>query len=504
MKHCTMNALKGYISLNKGISTWSVCEASRFHLVSGSSSCNVLSLGMTNVSDLKLTAVTSRLSHHVIKFILLGCFMSACTHDDIIPERISSEQPLLDAAYSANDLHTSQARDLNKLKTAQQRTTSKPTGNFLIALTESFEHGRTITPALMNIEAKSGRLSDQQGFLQPTFSAAAKSYGNGLTIQGEQPLFEFGKRAARIANERAELDDAYLQLAHTRNQLLSEMLDATLKAKHANARIALLDQKIRDLTDTHKTAKELAVLGVLSDVDVRAAEVELRTAQVALLEARSNIQQARNLWDAKSVVAVDMPLELDVNELRRATDTGSIADAIDTAQTQSLEIRSLQASIVALEADALTLQRSNRPTISASLQTTVGGEVDDSDAGFSLSYPVFARAARDDLKEVRSVIASHGAELISERREIETQMQRLDTIEGHASNLAGQQRETLSLLRARANDLAQQVETGLATFSELIDAKIRIYDMQFAILGHQNQANEASADILILSGALLP
>ena len=214
-----------------------------------------------------------------------------------------------------------------------------------------------------------------------------------MTLTATQPLFDLGQRRARVAEIRAEVQSDLSRLAKDRNALLRAGLLATLAADNARRLIAVHEDRIADFGSMQKTAQRLADINVLSDADVRLAEVKAQEGAVDLASARNEAARAARSW-ARVAAGHEMPRNLDPRALRAAAGVATLDDAIRVASTRNHELRALASLDTRLAAEMHSLSLANLPTINAATVGTVDGSEVDAAAGLSVAVSLYDQDIR--------------------------------------------------------------------------------------------------------------
>lgn len=374
---------------------------------------------------------------------------------------------------------------------------------FLETMFSVFETDPRLTASTLRADARSATAEAVGAFWRPELTASAQSYNNGITLQASQPLLDFGKRAARVAEIRAEQAQDELATARERERLLRDGLFAVLDYNDAMERIQLHQRQIRDFEEARVAAETLVNMNLVTAAEARLAEVERQKAEVALLGAQSDALIAQRSWEDIANGA-NLPAVFEPQSIRNDLGAGSATEASRIAGSENLRLRALDVSLGVLEAEVESLRRRRTPTISAAIEANLGSDTEDTNAGLSITYPILTRAPAEELAETRAEIAALVAEQEAVRRDLRVEIDRLSTLSASSRALAAGQRNSVVLLEQRAEDLSFMVETGIATYTDLIEVREDIFDTELEILGHLNSARRADADILLLTGLLVP
>lgn len=367
---------------------------------------------------------------------------------------------------------------------------------FLEGVAFAFDNDPSARAASLRVRNSREAARDEAGFFRPTLSGQASTLDGGINIVATQPLVDFGKRAARVAEIEAEAVRDEVRLAQDRETLLNTALFAVIDADHARALIDLHRARIRDFTAARDSARRLADLNVLTEAEVRLAGVELQESEVDLAEARAMLAEAERAWQ-RVAGGRPLPSGLDPVVLQRIAGAG-------TGFAGNVDLRAIAAREAELDAQATSLSRRGLPTIDAVAQQDIRGGREGFKAGLELSFdlnPRDAASTRDAILRDKEALWLDREALLDE---LAFNRSNLAQRAADARNLMRIRQESLSLLRGRVEDLESQLENGLGRYTDVIQARSDLYDTRLEIEQNRHEARTNEARILLLSGVLIP
>lgn len=377
------------------------------------------------------------------------------------------------------------------------------TQRFLSAMSTAFVSDPSMKALSLRSAAIERRATALADPIRPELTASAKTFEDGGTLTANQPLFDFGKRRARIAQVRADGMQEAQALAREQQSLLRDGLGAVLDVWFLSQVIGLRTRQIADFHEALTTATRLADLNLITAADLRYAEVELQRAEIDKRQAQDDVAAARRVWH--NIVGQDaLPSSVHFGALRRAAGIETLPKAQALSAKRNLDIRELDVREHQLAARISVLERQNTPTINATIEGDFTGSETDLNSGLSVTFPIFRRDTRDDAAQERSDLNALAAERASVQSdtafELRQRMSRIADLRG----LVGAQRDSVELLRQRVEDLSLQLDTGLASYDDFLSAQVDVYDAELEILDNLNEINQSQAEIILLSGALIP
>lgn len=374
------------------------------------------------------------------------------------------------------------------------------TKTFLEALSFSYRNSVSVRGPVLRADGLDAQAESARGILRPELSASADTFNTGVRVTARQPLYDFGKQEARVATILASRDSEIYNQAVRRERLLTSALGAALDIRFARERAALFRRQIDDLETARATAERLAALNILSAADVRLAEVEVERARISHARARNDADAAQRLWQELDAPQA-LPATLDPLRLRRAAGIATLSEAEKTAKARNLAFREFDAEESAVVAEISSIERANTPTVNAEV---VGSTETDVRAGLSLTYPIFNQDRGADLAEARARLDALAAERASTSREIEQDLSSAAQRIAQAAQIAGSLDRSLALLNQRVADLETQLDRGLASYSDVIEAKTVLYTSELEILESRDAIRRGHAETILLTGALIP
>ena len=430
----------------------------------------------------------------VRSFLVVGLTLTACAPAPITAPETGGGSPESHAvAVPSRDPLTALAENAPAAEAA-----------FLRNLSRLYSQDPSLRAGQLRGQALGERAQSLANPFRPDFGITGSTIGEGnLTLRATQPLIDFGKRNAEIARLSAARGLTEQETAAARAALLAQALTAIEEARHARARITLHRRQITEYRDAERAAQDLVDLNLATATELRLAAVEGQRAQVDLSSAQADLTDAELSWSAL-MGAEPLPGNVDAGVLRRLTGVATTSAAQDAALGRGTGIRQLQASRLLQEAEVETVRLRLRPTISAEASLALDGTSDATGLGLTLDVPLYRRNLDDDLAEARAELPAIDAEITNARRDVQTAIARAASRAQSQRQLAVQQDKSVALLRARVEDVGFQVRNGLAPYTDVIEARVDMFEAELAALESRTAARTAEAEVLLLSGVLVP
>jgi outer membrane protein TolC len=426
------------------------------------------------------------ISAFICSIVLAGCLGKE--------EPIATDQMPQGAASPNLELHP----------IAIDSVSSAPNRAFLTALQRAYQNDPNLIGARIRTQLLEQSAQSLANPLRPELSLQASTIGDSNpALVATMPVIDFGKRNARVAQIVAQQGTSTIDQAELREAILRSALQTVLVHDFATRRMALHRKQISDAIEALATTDRLMALNLVTAADGRLAEVARQEAEINLTRAQIEANEAQRDWE-QIFAPVVLPRSLNILSLRRETGLSDLSAALEAASSHNLRLRRLQAASIELAADANNLQRRNTPTINLRVQGVLDDTRDSLDAGLTLDFPLFQSDTANDVAQVEGRARAITAERNASLRDLRFELQGYDTKAQSARALARNQNASLSLLNQRIDDVAFQVETGLATFTDLLDARKAAYDAELAELESLFEANLADMETIILTGKLVP
>ena len=375
---------------------------------------------------------------------------------------------------------------------------------FLQTLNRLYVTDASVLASTLRSDALDARARSLSNPFRPDIAVTGNTIGDGnLRLQATQPLIEFGKRSAEIARLNAARGLAEQEAVAQRSALLATLFVALEDARHAKARIALHRRQIAEYKEAARAAEDLVGLNLASSTELRLAEVEAQRAQVDLTRAQQDLADARLSWSSL-LGSTPIPNRVDARVLRRLAGIAALDTAQDIAEVNAPSIRKLQASRSVQTAEVELTMRQRYPTVSATAVLALDGNTDTSGVGLSLDVPLLKRDLTEELAEARAEIAAIDTELTVARRNVRSEIARAEARAASYQQLAAQEDESVTLLRMRIADITFQVNNGLVPYTDVIEARVDMFETELAALQSRAVARVAQFEILLLSGVLVP
>ena len=337
--------------------------------------------------------------------------------------------------------------------------------------------------------------------LRPSLTLGGSTVSEAMSLTVSQPLFEFGKRGARLERLKSLEDQQRLQLADARQSLAEQALTAAIAQDLAKKWIAVTQRRIADFRKAKANALRMADLQLIMESDVQLVEVKLNEATSDLARAQNDLLSAQRSWARLAGTAPfpDAPLFPD---LLNRFGTGTAKSAHMIAAQNNLDLRLLQAEIAVQHSEVSVVKTGRRPTLSVQNITKLDSGNDlSNNVGLGLEVDLFSPDRDASIARAEGMSNALAADLVNMREDLTFEIERLLSEAAAADRLATEKTRSLQALEARVTALERQLEQGLATFTDLIDARSDLFEVQYEALTLQNDAQLRQADVLVKTGA---
>ena len=139
-----------------------------------------------------------------------------------------------------------------------------------------------------------GSLLEQGRFTASNFALNSLNNPSSLTnlrslVSGQMPLFDQRQTSSRVAMAKTETKQADLQAESVRQQLRFDVIRTYYGAVLGQERSKVSDEAVRSADANTKKTRDLADVGMTTEADYLAAEVELANAGQQKIEAESEL-----------------------------------------------------------------------------------------------------------------------------------------------------------------------------------------------------------------------
>ncbi len=375
---------------------------------------------------------------------------------------------------------------------------------FFATLREAYQNDPRLSAALLRVDAKVIETRLTGDLFQPNLTLGASTFTDGVTLTATHPIYDFGKRRTRADRVRAEGGVEEYELARARESLLQSALTASLQAEFAQARIELHNRQITAFLEAEAAANRLAELNLLTESDVRLAGVQYQRAEADLAAAERDLAAAQRLWGRLSN-SNELPPRIDTFSLRIDAGIENQDVAYSQALINNLALRRLARQEVLIIANQKVLERSNTPTVNAVAEGTLNSQGDFEDnVGLQLNYTLFQGQQRAQVAQLDGQLVSLASERDALTEDLVFEINDAARIAEAELELAERESASIALLEARVRDLERQLETGLVLYTNVIEAQADVFEAELSALTSLNRAARADADIILLTGVLVP
>ncbi len=323
-------------------------------------------------------------------------------------------------------------------------------------------------------------------------------------------LFDFGGRAARIAQADAQTAAALAGYADTAQAIaLSVVTDwnsvqANRAAEAAAGVSVAFAQSSRDLAAARKTA------GVATGADRLQAETSLAQAQLTLTQARGNT--ATSL--AQLAVTIGLP-PMTRLDLAAAPPLGTVAllrqDAarlIASAERLRPDIAQARANVAAAEANVRVARSNALPTVSLSASNTLSAtdttlQRNGASAGVTFSVPLFTGYNRRYAVTQARAQAEQQAALAEQTRQQAGLQVYTDYIAADTALKALDSARALVASASASADIAQgRYRAGVGNFTDLLNAQSALASARQQLVQAEFNLRTASAQLARAVGGI--
>ena len=343
-----------------------------------------------------------------------------------------------------------------------------------------------------------GRVIASKSSLEP------RSYG----VQAVQPLFTGGRLIAqtRIAAASIELNQAVLR--STEQGVLLQAIAAYTDVRRDEKSVEIQANNVDVLARQLQAAKDRFQVGEITRTDVAQAEARLAGAEASLAAAQSVLEGTRARYQE---VIGKAPETLEAPPAPPPL-PASLAEAVDEAVAANPDLARLQEAEKIARARVGVQVSSLLPQISVvgayarqNDQTLRGIEQDVSTATAQVSIPLFeAGFGRSTVRQARQQLTQARAETEAVRRQVQS-----DVTAAWNDVRATQRVITASREQERAARLAlegteQELQVGLRTTLDVLDAQQEVLNAQLAVTRAERDAYVAAHALLQAMGKLEP
>lgn len=326
-------------------------------------------------------------------------------------------------------------------------------------------------------------------------------------VSGQMPLFDQRQTSSRVAVADTTKKQAELQAEAVSQQLRFDVIRAYYGAVLGQEMLKVSNEAVRSADANRKKAKDMADVGMTTEADYLAAEVELANAGQQKLEAQSELivsKAALNLLlgDGPGVerfftgdlqeryFSVDEQEELIRTAFANRPDYISASLAIEKSRRQTRAVKDLSLPRV----DAFGNFGHSSPYIA-------NGSTDYT-VGVSLSYTLFdaGRKARQEQAAEAETLAD------AERQALANQIV-MEVVRAFQAYGTAQQKIKVSIKSIAQADEALRIvqdryKFGLTTFNEVIRAESALVRAKHNLLGARYEYCVAYASVLLATGQL--
>ncbi len=307
------------------------------------------------------------------------------------------------------------------------------------------------------------------------------------TLMLDQLLWNFGKSRAIAEQSSAATELSRAMMAEIRrdNAFHARMTVITLLLERA--RLAIISDRIKQRQGEQQDAQALFDAGLVSELDVRQAEINRLQVEIDRKQTESNIEQLQQ--DLSFMIALKPRSFKIVGELSRSSDLMVLFDNATQHIESGPELARLQAKSRILNGEKLRLAADNKPELHAVGEAGVTGPAvnnldDEWAAGLILSWKLYQggkiKSQRSSVTLQLQEIAWLTQEVIRDRyRQLAKFENIIDTIKDKIRH----EERAVELAAANYLDAREQYRAGIITLSRLGEVNLSVAEARFRLVG---------------------
>ena len=427
---------------------------------------------------------------------------SAATAQSIFPPKLALDDAVDKALSNNPQTRVSDSRlKIADLKIKEAKTGRKPYVQFSQSVVTS-----------NNPVFVFGSLLEQGRFGVSNFAIDALNNPNGLTnfrslISGQMPLFDQRQTKARVDQALIARSQAELQAEAVRQQLRFDVLRSFYGAVLGKEMLRVSDEALRSAEANRKKTKDMVDVGMTTDADFLAAEVELANAGQQKLEAESRLITTTAGLNLMLGDQPDLEREIigDLQEKYFPIDEQD--ELIRIAFTNRPDYLSSELAIKNSQRQSKAIKDLNLPRVDAfgnfgySSPYITNGSTDYT-VGVSLTYSLFdaGRKARTEQAAEAEILAE------SEKQVLASQIS-LGVVRAFQEHKTAKAKIQVSIKSITQADEALRIvqdryKFGLTTFNEVIRSEAALVRAKHNLLTARYEYYVSFASVLLATGRL--
>jgi outer membrane protein len=331
---------------------------------------------------------------------------------------------------------------------------------------------------------------------------------NSLQLYVNQPLYTGGRLNNAYGISTASLDASKLELERTRQETEYRVVETFYAALMNERGVGVAEEQIRMTEKQLELAKVRFESGTVARLDVLQAEVELANAKARRIQAKAQVETAKQALRGLLSLPQSQPLML-AGSLDEPV-IGHARDELDQQLPQRPDLLAFTARREMAEYASNLAQGEWKPSLSFtgnmqyqqdSLGSLLGRDNQSYAFGIALNVPLFAApgaAARRNVAQSQMRQAEHGLRFATDnaRLELESAWTALEA----SAEVVSTQQMALDLARESVSIAQVSYENGVITSAELNDVQLRLLLTEWNLMQAKYARITAAARARVAAG----
>jgi len=328
---------------------------------------------------------------------------------------------------------------------------------------------------------------------------------SAVGLRVDQPIHDFGRTSSAVAAAGAQIDAARAENDAVAIDVIRDAVTAALQLDYAHHVLDTVTQNARVLAERLSYTRARFESGDFTKTDVAQAEARYASAQSQTQSARAQLAQAQAALQQLLGDAIDV----DLADVPDPATPGSLAAAL-AAVAQHPQMQAATAALSSAERNVDTAHAQLRPRVDL-----VGEVGRDDDTRFSVeatdywtaslqvSVPLYDRGvARASISRAEAAVRRQQAQIQTVQRNLEQHVRsEWAAFEASHSELSAA-REQRVAAGVALEGMQAEVDSGLRTVVDLLDAQQDVLDASLAVLDASYREAGSAIRLLASTGAL--
>ncbi|CAN5474249.1 TolC family protein [soil metagenome] len=326
-------------------------------------------------------------------------------------------------------------------------------------------------------------------------------------VAGQMPLFDQRQTKARVEQARTARTQAELQAEAVRQELTFDVLRSFYGAILGKEMLEVSDVAVRSAAANRKKAKDMADVGMTTDADFLAAEVELANAEQQKIEAESGLVTTTATLNLLLGDKPDAEPELAGNLQEKYFPIGDQDELIRLAFANRPDYLSSELAIKNSRRHTKALKDLSLPRVDAfgnfgySSPYITNGSTDYT-VGVSLTYTLF-----DAGRKLRTEQAAEAESLASSEKQVLRNQISLEVVKAFQGYKTALEKIQVSIKSIRQADevlriVQDRYKFGLTTFNEVIRSEAALVRAKHNLFTARYEYYVSYASVLLATGQL--